>query len=107
MHLIKYLILNQDELKRGDVPKSIQCYMNETGAREEDAREYIRCLISATWKKMNDEQASSSPFNQTFFEIAMNLARTAQCMYQHGDGHGIGDRETKDRVLSLLIKTIN
>ena len=43
---------NQDELKRGDVPKSIQCYMNETGASEEDAREYIRCLISATWKKM-------------------------------------------------------
>ncbi len=98
---------NQDELKRGDVPKSIQCYMNETGASEEDAREYIRCLISATWKKMNDERASSSPFNQTFFEIAMNLARMAQCMYQHGDGHGIGDRETKDRVLSLLIKTIN
>jgi (-)-alpha-terpineol synthase len=98
---------NQDELERGDVPKSIQCYMNETGATEEDAREYIRCLISATWKKMNEEQALSSPFNQTFFETTMNLARMAQCMYQHGDGHGIGDRETKDCILSLLIKPIH
>jgi (-)-alpha-terpineol synthase len=97
---------DQDELERGDVPKSIQCYMNETGASEEDAREYIRSLISATWKKMNEEAAASSPFSQTFIEIAMNLARMAQCMYQHGDGHGVEDRETKDRVLSLLIHPI-
>ncbi len=96
----------QHELERGDVPKSIQCYMNETGASEEDAREYIRSLISETWKKMNEEQASSSPFNQTFFEMSMNLARMAQFMYQHGDGHGIGS-EIKDLVLSLLIKPIH
>jgi (-)-alpha-terpineol synthase len=76
---------NQDEVARGDVPKSIQCYityMNETGANEEDAREYIRSLISETWKKMNEEQAMSSPFSQTFIEIVMNLARMGQCMYQ-------------------------
>jgi hypothetical protein len=51
---------------------------------------------------MNEEQATSTPFNQTFFEISMNLARMAQCMYQHRDGHGTGDCETEDRVLSLL-----
>ncbi|XP_059431229.1 myrcene synthase, chloroplastic-like [Corylus avellana] len=97
---------SKDELERGDVPKSIQCYMNETGASEVDAREYIKSLISETWKKMNKEGAASSPFSQTFIEIAMNLARMAQCMYQHGDGHGVEDRETKDRVLSLLIHPI-
>nr|POE74440.1 myrcene synthase, chloroplastic [Quercus suber] len=76
-----------DELKRGDVPKSIQCYMNETGASEEDAREYIRCLISATWNKMNEERSMTSPFSETFIEIAFNLGRMAQCIYQYGDGH--------------------
>ncbi|KAK7861221.1 myrcene synthase [Quercus suber] len=35
-----------DELRRGDIPKSIQCCMNETGAFEKDAREYIKSLIS-------------------------------------------------------------
>jgi (-)-alpha-terpineol synthase len=97
----------QDELERGDIPKSIQCYMNETGASEEDARDYIRSLISATWKKMNEERrTASSPFSQTLIEIAMNVARMAQCMYLHGDGHGVQDRETKDRVLSLFIHPI-
>jgi hypothetical protein len=43
----------QDELERGDVPKSIQCYMNETGASEEYTCEYIKSMISETWKKMN------------------------------------------------------
>ena len=78
--------------------------MDETGASEEDARQYIKCLIDETWKKMNEE--GDSPFSQTFIGIAKNLARMAQCMYQYGDGHGVQDRETKDRVLSLLIEPI-
>nr|AGB05615.1 sesquiterpene synthase 6 [Valeriana officinalis] len=32
---------SSDELKRGDNPKSIQCYMHEKGVSEEKAREYI------------------------------------------------------------------
>ncbi|XP_041013560.1 myrcene synthase, chloroplastic-like [Juglans microcarpa x Juglans regia] len=96
-----------DELERGDVPKSIQCYMNDTGASEEVAREYIRSLISTTWKNFNEERAASSPFSETFVEIAMNVARMAQCMYQHGDGHGIENHETKERVLALLIHPIS
>ncbi|KAG7981062.1 hypothetical protein I3843_05G212900 [Carya illinoinensis] len=95
-----------DELERGDVPKSIQCYMNDTGVSEEDARNYIRSLISATWEKFNKERTVTSPFSKTYIEIAMNLGRMAQCMYQYGDGHGSAESETKDRVLALLIHPI-
>ncbi|XVF14986.1 hypothetical protein REPUB_Repub09cG0109400 [Reevesia pubescens] len=94
------------ELKRGDVPKSIQCRMHESGTSEEDAREHIRKLIDSTWKKMNEDRIAKSPFSQMFIEIAMNLARVSQCMYQHGDGHSIEDGETKDRVLSLFVQPI-
>ncbi|XVF17076.1 hypothetical protein REPUB_Repub10bG0086800 [Reevesia pubescens] len=94
------------ELKRGDVPKSIQCHMHESGASEEEAREHIRKLIDATWKKINEDRISKSPFSKMFIEIAMNLARVSQCMYQNGDGHGIEDGETKDRVLSLFVHPI-
>ncbi|KAG7944364.1 hypothetical protein I3843_15G097200 [Carya illinoinensis] len=95
-----------DELKRGDNPKSIQCYMNDTGASEEDARQYMKSLISATWKTINGNLIASSPFSKTFNEIATNTARVSLFMYQHGDGHGIVDRETKDRVLALFIHPI-
>ncbi|GMY11172.1 myrcene synthase, chloroplastic-like [Fagus crenata] len=93
-----------DELKRGDVPKSIQCYMHETGASKEDAREYIQYLSGATWKKMNKDRDAKSPFSETFIEIAMNLVRGALFFYDHGDRFGIRNHENKDSVLSLLIQ---
>ena len=94
-------------MKRGDVPKSVQCYMNETGASEEYARKHIRYLIGETWKRLNEDGAAESPFPDTFIGIAMNLARMAQCIYQYGDGHGNEYAETKDRVLSLLIEPVH
>ncbi|KAI5658391.1 hypothetical protein M9H77_27184 [Catharanthus roseus] len=97
---------SSDEMKRGDVPKSIQCYMKENGASEEEARKYIRSLISKTWKEMNKEVAKETPFSQTFIGIAMNLGRMAQCMYQNGDGHGHPDTITRERILALLFEPI-
>ncbi|CAL5356722.1 unnamed protein product [Camellia sinensis] len=81
-------IIRWDELQRGDVPKSIQCYMHETGASENDAREHMKYLIGETWKKMNEDGAANSLFTKTFIGNAMNLARMLQCLYQHGDGYG-------------------
>ena len=45
-------------MARGDIPKSIQCYMHESGATEEEARSHIKMLISKTWKKLNKERAA-------------------------------------------------
>ncbi|XP_065875355.1 terpene synthase 10-like [Euphorbia lathyris] len=100
------LVTSSDELKRGDVPKSIQCYMNESGASEEEARQHIRSLIRETWKKMNKQGREDSPlFSKAFIATTMGLTRMAQCMYQYGDGHGIQELETKGRD-SLLVQPI-
>ncbi|KAJ0081958.1 hypothetical protein Patl1_10196 [Pistacia atlantica] len=64
-------------------------------------------MITATWMKMSKGRLENPHLsNTTFIEIVMNLTKMAQCMYQHGDGHGIQDCETKDRVLSLLVNPI-
>ncbi|XP_075653682.1 terpene synthase 10-like [Castanea sativa] len=93
-----------DELKKGDVPKSIQCYMHETGALYEGAYEYIQYLSGITWKQMNKVRVAKSPFSKTYIGIAVNLSRTAMFFYHHGDKFGVTNRETKDRVLSLLVQ---
>ncbi|RVW71184.1 (-)-alpha-terpineol synthase [Vitis vinifera] len=98
---------SSDELKRGDVPKSIQCYMYETSASEDDARKYIGFLIDETWKKMNEERNLNSPFSQTFIGMAMDIPRMAQCIYLYRDGYGVQDRETKDHVKTLFIEPIS
>ncbi|GKB78291.1 R-linalool synthase QH1, chloroplastic-like protein [Tanacetum coccineum] len=100
------LYAGKDEMARGDIPKSIQCYMHESGASEDDARMYIKTLIRDTWKKLNKErEGADSKFAREFNECATNLARMAQFMYGEGDGHG-RPHVTKSHVLSLLINPI-
>ncbi|XAR68587.1 (-)-alpha-terpineol synthase [Bertholletia excelsa] len=97
---------SQYEMNRGDVPKSIQCFMQETGASEEEAREHIKQLIGETWKKINKDRFADPFFSQAFIEVAVNLARMSQCMYRHGDGHAAQGRDSKDRVMSLIVNPI-
>ncbi|KAJ0788162.1 putative lyase [Helianthus annuus] len=94
-----------DEMKRGDTPKSVQCYMNETGASEEEARMYVKTLILNTWKKLNKERSSviNSQFLKEVIECGTNLGRMAQFMYHEADGHGHRPDVTKSHVLSLLV----
>ncbi|XP_008460931.2 terpene synthase 10-like isoform X1 [Cucumis melo] len=105
LRLADDLATSSDELKRGDVPKSIQCYMNDTGVSENDARNYIKHLINETWKKLNESEAENIALSQVIIQMSKNLARMAQCMYLNGDGYGI-EQETKDHVLSLIIHPI-
>ncbi|KAF7836506.1 terpene synthase 10-like [Senna tora] len=53
----------KDEMKRGDVPKAIECYMNEYEGSEEDGREHIKSMMDETWKKMNEEIIEKCSFN--------------------------------------------
>ncbi|CAL5356708.1 unnamed protein product [Camellia sinensis] len=96
-----------DEVKRGDITKSIQIYMHETNVYVEDAKEHRNYLISEAWKKINEARVVNSSINGTFVEIVTNMARVSQFMYQHGDGHGhdIGGKN-KERVTLLLIEPI-
>ncbi|KAL3617313.1 hypothetical protein CASFOL_038858 [Castilleja foliolosa] len=97
-----------DEMSRGDVPKSIQCYMNESGASKEEAREHVRAMIHETWKEMNKERvvAANSTLQAEFVRSAVDIGRMAQYMYQHGDGHGIHFPQMKGRISSLLFEPI-
>ncbi|XP_070052889.1 (R)-linalool synthase TPS5, chloroplastic-like [Nicotiana tomentosiformis] len=104
--LVDDLATSSDELKRGDVPKSIQCYMNEKDASEEEAREHIHFCIKETWERMNTAQRENSLFSKTFVEITKNIARTAHCMYLHGHGHGIQNGEVKNSISKILFEPI-
>ena len=90
-------------MKRGDVPKSIQCYMKETGCSEEDARKHIKQLIDTALTRMNKEILMENPITN-FGQTAMNLGRISLCMYQHGDGFGLPHSETKKNLVSLLVQ---
>ncbi|XP_077233475.1 alpha-terpineol synthase, chloroplastic-like [Tasmannia lanceolata] len=107
VRLCNDLETSKAELERGDVPKSIQCYMHETGASEAVAREHIRGLISDTWKKMNKDSISCSLFPEPFISSALGGARISHYYYQDNDGFGDPNNQTKERIMLLLVEPIS
>ncbi|XP_047250906.1 (-)-camphene/tricyclene synthase, chloroplastic-like [Capsicum annuum] len=94
------------EMERGDVPKAIQCYMNEKGVSEEEARKHINMLLKETWKLFNAAQQDNSLSHETFLGCAINAARASHTIYQHGDGHGIQNSDIKNRISQLYFEPI-
>ncbi|KAL2547856.1 Tricyclene synthase [Forsythia ovata] len=94
------------EIERGETANAISCYMHENGVSEKVAREYLTSLIDENWKMMNKELVSNSLFDKSFIEIAINLARIAQCHYQYGNAHSDPNDVTRNRVLWVIIDPI-
>ena len=68
-------LIHQEEMERGDIPKSIQCFVHETGASEEYAHEHMKYLIGEARKKMNEARVKDgSLFSRDFIGVAENLA---------------------------------
>ncbi|KAL8495048.1 hypothetical protein ACS0TY_019270 [Phlomoides rotata] len=99
---------SSEEVKRGDVPKSIQCYMHETGCSEEVARVYIRNMIYELAKKMNKETLMAEKSFKSFGVTALNLVRMSLSFYlNNGDGFGVNpNSETKNNLVSLIVDPI-
>ncbi|XP_075668632.1 putative terpene synthase 9 isoform X1 [Castanea sativa] len=93
------------ESERGDVAKSIRCYMVHEGVPEVEAKHRIKEKISYSWKKLNKEIAKNS-LPKSIVKMSLNMARTAQCIFQHGDGIGTSTGVMKDRLSSLIVKPI-
>uniref|UniRef100_A0A7N0VMY4 Uncharacterized protein n=1 Tax=Kalanchoe fedtschenkoi TaxID=63787 RepID=A0A7N0VMY4_KALFE len=97
---------SSDEMARGDVPKSVQCYMNDAGATEQAARNHVKGLVREGWKKLNEYRMEERTLPDSTVERLLNLTRASQCFYQHGDGHGVQDGETKQLMAKLLFHPI-
>ncbi|KAI3927327.1 hypothetical protein MKW98_008029 [Papaver atlanticum] len=89
---------------------SIHTYC-ELGDYENITKEALESIttnpISASWRKINTSLSSSrGVFPSSFINIIQNIARTAQYIYQYGDGFGIPNHEAKDRIMSIIVKPI-
>ncbi|KAI3866637.1 hypothetical protein MKW92_027591 [Papaver armeniacum] len=108
IRLVDDLGTSTDELKRGDAPKSVQCYMKHAGVSEYMARKHIKHLVSETWKKIcTNESKALSIFPDSYINGLKNITRTSQCCYNPGDGMGIPDTYAKNWILSTIVEPIH
>ncbi|CAM8991640.1 unnamed protein product [Rhodiola kirilowii] len=99
-----------DEMERGDTPKSIQCYMNDTGASEQAAQKHVEGLMREAWKKLNKCVMEEKTLTSEGVKRLVNLVRASHFFYQHGDehgdGHGVQDGVTKHLMSQVLFDPI-
>ncbi|XP_068667828.1 monoterpene synthase TPS4, chloroplastic-like [Aristolochia californica] len=98
---------SKEEVQRGDTASCLECLKRRHGvkAREEDARKHVRKLIQVGWKELNKEFYSPSPLPLSVTRACLNVARTAQVVYESGDD----DRcpSVDDLLSSLLVNPID
>ncbi|XP_057539415.1 isoprene synthase, chloroplastic-like [Amaranthus tricolor] len=100
------LATSEDEIERGETANAILCYAKDKGVSHKEARKVISKMIDESWKGLNEIQTNNqTPFSKEFIETSMNIARTSQCAYQHGDGHGSPEL-LKKKILSLVVQPI-
>ncbi|KAI3866640.1 hypothetical protein MKW92_027594 [Papaver armeniacum] len=108
IRLVDDLATSTDELKRGDVAKSIQCYMKHAGVSEYTARKHVKHLVSETWKKINtNESKALANFPKSYINALKNITRTSQCYYNPGDGIGIPDTHVKNWILAMIVEPLH
>ncbi|CAI9092012.1 OLC1v1027143C2 [Oldenlandia corymbosa var. corymbosa] len=95
-----------EKLKSDDVPKSIECYIKENGASEEEAREHIQSLVNDAWKEMNTYQITDTFMSKNLKQIAIDMARAGHYMYHHGDGHGHQNSNMAHHIATLFFQPI-
>ncbi|XP_078149747.1 monoterpene synthase 8, chloroplastic-like [Carex rostrata] len=108
LRLYDDLATSTDELERGDNDKSIQCYMRDNGVTESVARQEIKEMILKNWTSLNGEVVGNSDFEKYIvYNVAFNVSRMSQRIYQHGDGYGKAGTDTKNLITSILLEPVH
>ncbi|WCJ37673.1 Geraniol synthase chloroplastic [Euphorbia peplus] len=95
----------REEQERGDVASSIDCIVGEEkGSSEEQGRKQVRQLIRRLWIELNGE-LTSNLWPISIVNASLNLARTAQVVYQHGDDDSRGC-SVDDHVQALMFQQL-
>ncbi|XP_050204828.1 probable terpene synthase 11 [Mercurialis annua] len=95
----------EEQERGGDVASSIECLMREKNiSNEEEGRKQVRQVIRSLWRELNGEVMGGSAMPLSIKNASLNLARTAQVIYQHADDNN--GSSVDDQVQKLIYRPI-
>ncbi|KAL9431876.1 hypothetical protein AB3S75_026974 [Citrus x aurantiifolia] len=103
--LMNDMVSHKFEQSRGHVASSVECYINQYGATEEEAYSEFRKQVSNAWKDINEECLRPTLVPVPLLMRILNLTRAADVVYKYKDGY-TDTEELKDFIASLLINPV-
>ncbi|GJV33722.1 sesquiterpene cyclase [Tanacetum coccineum] len=93
----------KEEQERDHVVSSIECYINETGASEEDAIKFLSKQVEDAWKVINKECLRPTEIPMSLTIPPLNLARVSDILYKTHDAYNYAGEELISYIKSLLV----
>ena len=96
----------QFEQKRGHPPSSVECYVKQYDATEEEAYAKFRTQIVESWKDMNEECLEPRDVPMPLLMCVVNIARVMDALYEDEDHYTHAGGLMKDLIKSLFIDPV-
>nr|WBW04448.1 terpene synthase [Ficus microcarpa] len=93
------------EHQREHPPSSVESYMKQYGASEEEAYKELSELVVNAWNDMNEECLKKTMPKQ-ILDVAINFARTVDVLYSVEDSFTHVKKPQMDAVTSMLIDPV-
>ncbi|KAI8531181.1 hypothetical protein RHMOL_Rhmol11G0117200 [Rhododendron molle] len=94
------------EQERGHIASSIECYMKQYGATEEEAIVEFQKRVTNAWKDMNSEFLRPTPVPMPLLRLPLNLARVIYVLYKDGDNYTHSETKLKGFVTLVLVDPV-
>ncbi|KAM3320962.1 terpene synthase 17-like isoform X1 [Capsicum chacoense] len=105
--LLNDLKSHEEEQKRGDVAKAVECYMNEYNITKEEAYMKIRNMIENYWKVLNEEYLKlTGVIPRVLLMSIVNFTRAVEFLYKDEDAFTCSKNNLKDVISVMLIDPI-
>ncbi|KAJ4726169.1 Sesquiterpene synthase [Melia azedarach] len=104
--LMDDIVSHKFEQKRGHVASSVECFMKQHGATEEEACNELQKQVTTAWKVINEECLRPTSVPTPLLMRILNLTRVIDVIYKDEDGYTHAGVVLKDYVSSLLINPV-
>ncbi|XP_047252463.1 terpene synthase 17-like isoform X2 [Capsicum annuum] len=105
--LLNDLKSHEEEQKRGDVAKAVECYMNEYNVTKEEAYMKIRNMIENYWNVLNEEYLKlTGVIPRVLLMSIVNFTRAVEFLYKDEDAFTCSKNNLKDVISVMLIDPI-
>ncbi|XP_030525229.2 (-)-germacrene D synthase-like isoform X2 [Rhodamnia argentea] len=95
------------EQERGHVASSVECFMKQHGATEEEANEELCKLVVDAWKDMNEGLRHPTVIPMAVLMRVINLARATHAVYEDKTDHYVNaGTNFKEFVTCLLVNPL-
>ncbi|XP_052178519.1 (-)-germacrene D synthase-like [Diospyros lotus] len=104
--LMNDMVGHKFEQERGHVASSVECYMEQYGASEEEAVVELKKQVGEAWKDINAGMLQPTKVAMPLLVRVLNLARATNVTYSHGDGYTDSVTKLKDIITSLFVQAV-